>query len=114
MKQNETPEVFNSGIVDVYPQDNRRLGQRKLRLRFQQQSVGVRRYYQAQTSIAGNRIDRLIKVPATGQAERMDIAVIASASPRRQYRILRIQEKPERGVELWELQSVQVAIGEEG
>jgi hypothetical protein len=28
----------------------------------------------------------------------------------RQYRIQRIQEKPERGVDLWELESIQVAL----
>jgi hypothetical protein len=39
----------------------------------------------------------------------MDIAVVRTAD-NRQYWILRIQEKPERGVDLWELQSVQVAM----
>ena len=31
-------------------------------------------------------------------------------APARQYRILRIQTKPERGVDLWELEAVKVTI----
>ena len=54
-------------------------------------------------------IDRMVKVPKNKIIERSDIALIAGE----QYRIFRIQDKPERGVELLELQSVQVTIRKE-
>ena len=110
MRPNQQVETFPDGIVEVYEETNRTIGSKpKIKLRFEKYTVGVRRYYDSQTSAAGNRIDRVIKVPHTALADRMDIAVMVTEDGR-QYRILRIQSKPERGVDLWELQSVQVAI----
>ncbi len=111
MRPKQQVETFPDGVVDVYVQENRRLGAKKATLRFEEQSVGVRRFYEA-GALASNRIDRLIKVPHTKLVDRLDIVVVRSDG--RQYRIERIQTKPERGVDLWELQSVQVAIGKEG
>ena len=111
MRPNQPLETFPDGVVDVYAQENRKLGAKKATLRFEEQSVGVRRFYEA-GALASNRIDKLIKVPHTLLVDRLDIVVFRSDN--RQYRIDRIQEKPERGVDLWELQSVQVAISKEG
>lgn len=109
MRPEQKVETFPDGVVDVYEEANRTLGARLASLRYEKQSVGVNRYYQATASVATNRIDRVIKVPRTGKVNRMNIAVFRTEDGG-QYRILRIQEKPERGVELWELQSVAVAI----
>lgn len=103
-------EVFPDGAVKIYSAKDRRLGGLKLTLRYQEQSVGVIRYYSAENSTDGNRIDRVIKVPHTGKVNRMDIAVDEKDS--RQYRITRIQEKPESGVDLLDLESVAVQIKE--
>lgn len=108
MRPMQQTETFPDGIVEIYQEQNRTLGAKKGSLRYEKQSVGVNRYYQAQ-ALSSNRIDRVIKVPHTTLADRMDIAVMRTEDGR-QYRILRIQSKPERGVDLWELQSVQVAI----
>lgn len=104
-------ETFPDGVVDVYGQKNRKLGKKKATLRFEEQSVGVRRFYEA-GALESDRIDRLVKVPRTGLVDRLDIAIVRSDG--RQYRISRIQGKPERGVDLWELQSIQVMINQEG
>lgn len=109
MRPSQKVETFPDGVVEVYEEANRTIGERKATLHFEEQSVGVNRYYQAQTSVSTNRIDRVIKVPHTNLADRMDIVLVTSEGDR-QYRILRIQGKPERGVDLWELQSVAVAI----
>jgi hypothetical protein len=61
--------------------------------------------------VAGNKVDRLIKVPANRIINRMDIAVIRGSGE--QYRIIKIETKPERGVDLLELESVQVTIRNE-
>ncbi|MBQ6318201.1 MAG: hypothetical protein IJI23_00225 [Lachnospiraceae bacterium] len=110
MRPSQKVEVFPDGIVDIYEEDDgRRLGRKKGALRFEKQTVGVTRYYQAQVSVSSNRIDRVIKVPHNNIADRMDIAVVRTED-NRQYRILRIQEKTERGVDFWELESVQVTL----
>lgn len=112
MRPNQQVEAFPDGVIDVYPQEkDRKLGARKATLRFEEQSVGVRRFYEA-GALASSRIDRLIKVPHTALVGRLDIVVVRSGG--RQYRIERIQTKPERGVDLLELQSVQVQISKEG
>lgn len=108
MRHSQKVETFPDGIVEVYAEAGRKLGAKKARLRFEMQVVGVKRYYQAQESVASSRIDRLIKVPHTSIVNRLDIAVMVTED-NRQYRIQRIQEKPQ-GVDLWELQSVQVAV----
>lgn len=110
MRPQQKVETFPDGIAIVYAENGRKLGERKGKLRFEQQSVGINRFYSAQDSVAGNRIDRVIKVPHTDIADRMDIVVIELGKDTGQYRIKRIQEKPERGVDLWELESVQVSI----
>ena len=110
MRPGQKVEVFPDGYVAVYKESGRRLGALAATLRFEEQSVGVKRYYQAKTSVASSSIDRVIKVPHTDLVDRLDIAVMVTEDAR-QYRINRIQEKPERGVDLWELESVKVAIG---
>lgn len=113
MRPNQKVETFPDGIVEVYVEANRTIGTEPIvRLRFEEQSVGIRRYYESQESTAGNRIDRLIKVPHTTIVNRMNIAVMITEDGK-QYRIQRIQEKPERHVDLWELQNVQVKIREQ-
>lgn len=116
MRPSQQIETYPDGIVDIYAEaDGRKLGEQKASLRFEEQSVGVNRYYSAENSTSTNRIDRVIKVPhTTGIVDRMDIAVVRSANDSRQYRIMRIQVKPERGVELWELQSVQITMQRSG
>ena len=108
MRPAQEIETFPDGVVDVYEEESRTLGELKCSLRYERQSVGVNRYYQAQ-ALASNRIDRVIKVPHTNLVNRMDIVVMRTEDGR-QYRITRIQEKPDRGVDLWELQSVQISI----
>ena len=109
MRPKQKVETFPDGVVAVYqPADGRKVGRRKCILRFEEQSVGINRYYQAQASAGTDRIDRVIKVPRTELVSAQDIAVVLTDG--KQYRIKRIQVKPERGVSLWELQSVQVSI----
>ena len=110
MRHSQKVESFPDGIVEVYGESGRTLGEKKATFRFEEQSVGINRYYQAQTSVSSNRVDRLIKVPHTKDiVDRMDIVLVKTEDDR-QYRIRRIQIKPERGVELWELESVAVSI----
>lgn len=109
MRPEQRVETFPDGIVEVYTQTNRTLGDKKARLRYEKQTVGIRRYYEAQASAAGSTVDRVIKVPHTNLVAQNDIAVMTTED-NKQYRIIRIQEKFERGVDLWELQNVQVKI----
>ena len=108
MRPMQKPETYPDGYVDVYAETGRTLGAQKAHLHFEMQSVGVIRYYQAQNSVKSNRVDMLIKVPHSGQINRMDIAVVNGGDE--QFRIQRIQYKPERGVDLLELERVQVKI----
>lgn len=112
MRPSQKVETFPDGVVEVYAEANRKIGRLKASLRFEEQSVGINRYYQAQASVSSNRIDRVIKVPHTNIVDRMDIVLVKSED-NRQYRIYRIQKKPERNVDFWELQSVQVSIVKE-
>ena len=109
MRPSQQVETFPDGIVEVYAQANRTLGEKKAKLRFEKQTVGIRRYYESQASVSGSTIDRVIKVPHTNKVDRNDIAIVTTED-NKQYRIIRIQEKFERGVDLWELQNVQVKI----
>ena len=110
MRPGQKVETFPDGIVEVYKDaPGRKIGEKVATLHFEEMSVGVNRFYQAQAAVSTNRIDRVIKVPHTDLVNRMDIAIVKSKSDL-QYRIFRIQEKPERGVDLWELQSVAVSI----
>ncbi len=114
MRPAQEVETYPDGIVEVYTEEKRTIGTTpRVRLRFENQSVGVRRYYESQVSVTTNRIDRVIKVPHTDLVEALNIAVISSEDGK-QYRILRIQNKPERGVDLWELQSVKVKVKNDG
>lgn len=55
-------EVFNDGICSFHVMDeDGNAGTEKERLRFQDRTVGVKRYYEAMT--AKVQIDRLIRVP---------------------------------------------------
>lgn len=109
MRPSQIVEAYPDGIVEVHADAGRKIGAKKVTLRFEEQSVGIKRYYQAQTSIASSTIDRLIKVPHTNLADRLDLVLVKTEGSR-QYRIQRIQRKPERGVDFWELQSVKVGI----
>lgn len=109
MRPAQKVETYPDGIVEIYGENDRKLTERKAVFRFEKQSVGVNRFYNALESLGGNRIDRVIKVPHTDRINRMDIAVIRGKEMQ-QYRINRIQEKPERGVDLLELQSVAAAM----
>lgn len=110
MRPLQKVETYPDGAVDVYAEAGRTLGEKKAHLHFELQSVGVLRYYEAQNSVKSNRVDMLIKVPHSGLINRMDIAVLTGDEA--QYRIQRIQHKPERGVDLLELERVQVKIRE--
>lgn len=111
MRARQKIETFPDGVLTVYAAaDGRKVGVRKCVLHFEEQSVGVNRYYQAKAAVETDRIDRVLKVPHTALVSAQDIAVLTDG---RQYRIMRIQGKPERGVDLWELRSVQVTIPEE-
>lgn len=110
MRPAQKVETFPDGIVEIYADNGRTLGEKKATFRFERQTVGVNRYYSSQESMSTSRIDRVIKIPHTiGLINRMDIALVATED-NREYRINRIQEKPERNVDLLELQSVQVQI----
>ena len=109
MRPGQKVETYPDGTLEIYRDAGRVLGDLVAVLRFEEQSVGVNRFYQSQMSVASNRIDRMVKVPHTGKVNRMDIVLVKTEN-NRQYRIQRIQEKPERGVELWELESVQITI----
>jgi hypothetical protein len=109
MRPSQKVNTFPDGVVEVYEEENRKLGALRVRLRFAKYSVGISRYYQAQTSVASNRIDRVIKVPHTNKVDRMNIVLVKTEDDR-QYRLHRIQEKPEEGFDLWELESVAVAL----
>jgi hypothetical protein len=112
MRPNQKVETYPDGIVDIYAgAEGRKVGQKKGSFRFEAQTLGVNRYYQSRLSVAGNKVDRLIKVPANRIINRMDIAVIRGSGE--QYRIIKIETKHERGVDLLELESVQVTIRNE-
>lgn len=113
MRPAQKIETYPDGIVEIYKDNGRKLGELICSRHFENQSVGVNRYYQSVTSIAGDRVDRVIKVPHTNAIDRLNIAIIKTENGK-QYRINRIQTKPERGVDLLELQSVQVTIKKEG
>lgn len=112
MRPSQKVETYPDGIVDIYASaEGRKAGPQKGSFRFEAQTVGVNRYYQSRLSVAGNKVDRLIKVPTNHIINRMDIAVIRGSGD--QYRIAKVETKPERGVDLLELESVQVVIRNE-
>lgn len=108
MRPLQKVETYPDGFIDVYAEAGRTLGEQKAHLHFEMQSVGVIRYYESQNSVKSNRIDLLLKVPHSGQIDRQDIVVVNGGTE--QFRIIRIQYKPERNVDLIELEKVQVKI----
>lgn len=109
MRSTQRVETFPDGVLEVYQESGRELGPMLARLRFEELTVGVNRYYQARAAIFSNRIDRVVKVPHCNKVDRMNVVLVKTEDDR-QYRITRIQEKPERGVDLWELQAIAVTI----
>lgn len=108
MRPLQKVETYPDGFIDVYAEAGRTLGAQKAHLHFEMQSVGVLRYYESQNSVKSNRIDLLLKVPHSGKIDRQDIVIVNGEAD--QYRIIRIQYKPERNVDLIELEKVQVRI----
>ena len=108
MRPLQKVETYPDGYIDVYAEAGRTLGELKAHLHFEMQSVGVHRYYEAQNSVKSNRVDQLVKVPHSGLIDRLDIVMINGEDE--QYRIQRIQYKPERNVDLLELERVNVKI----
>jgi len=108
MRPIQKTETFPDGIVDIYAEDNRTVGDKKCSLRFEDQTIGIQRYYEARNSVKSYTIALVIKVHHTTLFNELDLAVIEG----RQYRIRRIQPKPERGVDLLELESVKVKVRE--
>lgn len=61
-KQNRIFETFNDGICKIHPiDDDGNAGSAKEILRYQERTVGVKRYYEAMT--AKVQVDRLIRIP---------------------------------------------------
>ena len=108
MRPQQKVETYPDGYIDVFAEAGRTLGEQKAHLRIEMQIVGVHRSYEAQNSVKSNRVDQLVKVPHSGKIDRMDIVVINGGDE--QYRIQRIQYKPERNVDLLELERVNVKI----
>lgn len=108
MRPNQTLETFPDGSLEVYEEDNRTIGLLKAKLRYEDKTVGIKRYYEAKNSIKGYTIALVLKVHHTGLVSEMDIVVIND----RQYRVRKIQYIPERGVDLLELESVKVKVRE--
>lgn len=104
-------QTYPDGHADFYApgSTSRKVGAFKVRLDFSQQSVGVNRFYSSAESLNGSRIDQLIAVPWYTKISRQDIVAIED----RQYRVSRIQLKPEAHYMLLELQSVVVEIPKE-
>ncbi len=112
MRASQKIETFQDGYIEIYKEEGRKITQKKGVLPFEEQSVGVNRYYKSNIAIEGSRIDRMVKVPKNPITSRLDVVTVSGED--NQYRINRIQEKPERGVLLLELQSVQVMIDRGG
>ena len=108
MRPIQKTETFPDGIVDIYAEDNRTVGDKKCNLRFEDKTIGIQRYYEARNSVKSYTIAMVIKVHHTTLFNELDLAVIEG----RQYRIRRIQHKPERGVDFLELESVKVKVRE--
>ena len=109
MRPEQKVETYPDGVLDIYAETKgRNVGEKKAHLRFENKTIGIQRYYEAQNSVKGYTIALVLKVHHTGLVSELDIAVIGD----RQYRIRKIQYIPERGVDLLELESVKVTIKE--
>lgn len=107
MRPNQKVETYPDGILDVYERgDGRTAGDKLATLRFENKTIGIQRYFDAQNSVKSYTIALVLKVHHTTLFNEMDIVAIGD----RQYRIRKIQYIPERGVDLLELESVKVTI----
>lgn len=92
-------ENFGDGLLTICEADERSLIRTKLEhIRFGNRTVGVTRYWQAQT--AGNKVDKLLAVPLevldTEQIEVNDVIILENEKTEGQtghYQILQIQPK---------------------
>lgn len=92
-------ENFGDGLLTICEADERSLTRTKLEhIRFGNRTVGVTRYWQAQT--AGNKVDKLLAVPMevldTEQIEVNDVIILENEKTEEQtghYQILQIQPK---------------------
>ncbi len=109
MRPQQKTETFPDGKVEIYANGEKHTyGPKKATLRFENKTIGIQRYYDAQNSIKSYTVALVIKVHHTTLFNEMDYAVIGS----RQYRIRKIQYITERGVDLLELESVKVSLKE--
>lgn len=109
MRPEQKIETFPDGMVTIYAEEaNRTVGEQKCKLRYGNEVLGIKRYYEAKNSVKSYTISKVIKVPHTTLFDELDLAVIGD----RQYRIRKIQWLHERGVDLLELESVKVKIRE--
>lgn len=91
---NEVTQSFNSGLVTVYGvTDSAQPGRfptpelrRKVTLRYEERQLGLRRYYAAKQNQV--RVERVLRVPRTGQVSTQDVAVTEDG---RQYRVELVQ-----------------------
>lgn len=107
MRPTQKVETYPDGILDVYARgDGRTTGDKLATLRFENKTIGIQRYYEAQNSVKSYTIALVLKVHHTTLFNELDYVAIGD----RQYRIRKIQYIPERGVDLLELESVKVTI----
>ena len=107
MRPLQKVETYPDGIVDIYAKgDGRTTGDKKAHLRYENKTIGIQRYYEAANSVKSYTIALVIKVHHTTLFNEMDYAVIDD----KQYRIRKIQNLPEKGSDLLELESVKVTI----
>ena len=108
MRPLQKVETYPDGVLDVYAEENRTVGEKKGTFRFENKTIGIQRYYEAKNSIKSYTIALVLKVHHTDIISELDLVLIGD----RQYRIRRIQYIPERGVDLLELESVKVKVRE--
>lgn len=107
MRPTQKVETYPDGILDVYERgDGRTTGDKLATLRFENKTIGIQRYFDAQNSVKSYTIALVLKVHHTALFNELDYVVIGD----KQYRIRKIQYIPERGVDLLELESVKVTI----
>ena len=107
MRPTQKVETFPDGILDVYERDDgRTTGDKLATLRFENKTIGIQRYFDAQNSVKSYTIALVLKVPHTSLFNELDYVVIGN----KQYRIRKIQYLTDRGVDLLELESVKVTI----
>ena len=108
MRPLQKVETYPDGVLDVYTEENRTVGTKKGSFRFENKTIGIQRYYEAQNSVKSYTLALVLKVHHTNIISELDLVVIGS----RQYRVRKIQYIPERGVDLLELESVKVKVRE--